>query len=170
MKLVKKSVTAEKETAGDGFIGFLARGIASGMYIGYLPFAQGTAGSLWGPALCLLLPNYCFPALWFALPLLFLIGVWSSGRAEKYWGHDPGRVVIDEVVGMLVALAWMPVNLYSVGAGFILFRAFDILKPQPVRLAERLPGGWGVMADDLIAGLYANILIRLLLYFSPGIL
>ncbi|MDP2984881.1 MAG: phosphatidylglycerophosphatase A [Candidatus Latescibacter sp.] len=170
MKIVKKSVTAKEATAGDGFTGFLARGIASGLYVGYLPAAQGTAGSLWGPALCLLLPKNCFPALWFTLPPLFLVGVWSAGRAEKYWGHDPGRVVIDEVVGMMAALAWAPINLYTVGAGFFLFRVFDILKPPPVRWSERLPGGWGVMADDLIAGVYANILVRLFIYFFPGIL
>jgi len=170
MYSIKKSVTAQQAKTGDGFRGFLARIMASGLYVGYLPAAQGTAGSLWGPFVCVLLPESFFPAVWFVLPILFFIGVWSSGLSEKYWGHDPGRVVIDEVFGMFVALAWVPINWYTLGAGFILFRAFDILKPPPARWSERLPGGWGVMTDDLIAGVYANLVVRLFIYFCPGIL
>jgi phosphatidylglycerophosphatase A len=170
MHSIKKSVTARQATSGDGFRGFLARVLASGLFVGYLPMAQGTAGSLWGPFVCLLLPEHYFPLAWFFLPLLFFIGVWSSGQAEKYWGHDPGRVVIDEIFGMLVALAWLPINWYVLGAGFFLFRAFDILKPPPARWSEKLSGGWGVLMDDLIAGIYANIVVRLLLFFFPGIM
>jgi len=132
--------------------------LATGAGSGYSPVASGTAGAAVGLA------------LWFALaalaPFSYLgacaavsaIGVWAAGRAEQiFGGHDDGRITIDEVAGMLVSLAWLPARPEVAGVGFLLFRIFDIWKPFPARAAERLPGGFGVMADDLVAGVYANL-------------
>lgn len=97
-----------------------------------------------------------------ALAILFL-GTWSSYKVENGWGHDSSKVVIDEVAGMMITLLWAPVNFKYALAGFILFRFFDILKPLGIKSAERLPGGWGVMADDVLAGVYAFALLRLVI-------
>lgn len=97
-----------------------------------------------------------------ALAILFL-GTWSSYKVESGWGHDSSKVVIDEVAGMMITLLWAPVNFKYALAGFILFRFFDILKPLGIKSAERLPGGWGVMADDVLAGVYAFALLRLVI-------
>ena len=87
---------------------------------------------------------------------VFFVGVAAASRLEAAWGaKDPGRVVIDEAAGMLVALLWVPPNLVWMGAAWVLFRGFDIGKPFPCRHLERVPGGWGVMVDDMMAGLYA---------------
>lgn len=88
------------------------------------------------------------------------IGVYSAGRAAPEWGDDPGQVVIDEGVGFLFAVALLPPSAGTVIAGFFVFRAFDIVKPPPARRLEALPGGWGIVADDVIAGLYSNAVIR----------
>jgi phosphatidylglycerophosphatase A len=89
--------------------------------------------------------------------------VWAAARAEGLFGkRDDGRITIDEVAGMLLSLAFLPYRLEVVVAAFLLFRVFDITKPPPARAAESLPGGLGVMADDLVAGLYANVVGQLL--------
>lgn len=170
VRILKESVTvgAGLRSERDGFTGFLSRSIASGLGVGYVPAAQGTAGSLWMPLICLLTPDSRLSAVWFFLPVLFLVGVWASARAEMYWGHDPGRVVIDEVLGALVAVAFVPLSVAAVVAGFFLFRFFDIFKPPPIRYFERLPHGWGVMADDLVAGIFGNIILRLMIIAFPG--
>jgi phosphatidylglycerophosphatase A len=131
---------------------------ATGVGSGYSPFAPGTAGSVVGLALWWALVG-AGPAL-YALVLagLVALGIWAAGRAEQIFGrHDDGRITIDEVAGMLVSLAWLPMRPEVAGVGFVLFRLFDIWKPFPARRAERLPGGLGVMADDLVAGAYANL-------------
>jgi len=105
------------------------------------------------------------PAVWsivLALAIL-LLGTWSSYKVESEWGHDSSKVVIDEVAGMMITLLWAPVDIKYALTGFILFRFFDILKPLGIKSAERLPGGWGVMADDVLAGVYAFALLRLVI-------
>ena len=95
------------------------------------------------------------------------VGVAAASRAEAACGRrDPGLIVIDETAGMLLTLAAVPVGLGGAVVGFLVFRLFDVVKPFPARRAERLPGGWGVMADDLVAGLYAQALLRLLLWLA----
>ena len=89
-----------------------------------------------------------------------VIGVYSASRAAPEWGEDPGQVVIDEGVGFLFAVAFLPPSAGTVIAGFFVFRAFDIVKPPPARQLEALPGGWGIVADDIVAGLYSNAVIR----------
>lgn len=138
--------------------------VATGLGSGYAPVAPGTAGSLVGLGLAwpllTLLPLWGYVA---AAAAVAGLGVVASARAEALLGaKDPGRIVIDEVAGMLVTLIGVPPTWPFLAAGFLLFRAFDILKPFPCRWAERrLPGGLGVMGDDLLAGAYACLLLHL---------
>ncbi len=88
------------------------------------------------------------------------IGVYSAGRAAPEWGEDPGQVVVDEGVGFLFAVALLPPGAGTAIAGFFVFRALDIVKPPPARQLEALPRGWGIVADDVVAGLYSNAVIR----------
>ncbi|MEJ2008352.1 MAG: phosphatidylglycerophosphatase A [Acidobacteriota bacterium] len=130
---------------------------------GYFPVAPGTVGSAVGIGIVAALDAIPFAHAWrealicLAAGLIFFIGVWAAGRSEKFFGRtDPGHVVIDEVVGQMVT--FLPGPHFSwelLLAGFVLFRLFDITKPFPARRAERLPGGWGIMVDDVIAGAYA---------------
>jgi phosphatidylglycerophosphatase A len=91
---------------------------------------------------------------------ILIIGVWSGNIVETIWGKDHQRVVIDEVAGMCISLLFIPVNVTYVLCGLFLFRLFDITKPFLIRKLELLPGGWGVMADDVLAGIYTNILLQ----------
>jgi phosphatidylglycerophosphatase A len=131
-------------------------------FLGYVPFASGTVGSLpaVGAALCL----NGQPVVMLCLSIvLFILGTIMSSRAEMLFGNeDPGEIVIDEFVGMLVAFLWLPMTWTSVPIIFVLFRAFDIFKPFPARRLERLKGGFGVMADDVVAGIYANLVFRII--------
>lgn len=103
------------------------------------------------------------------IAVLLAAGVWAGTIAERFFGGiDPGPIVIDEVVGMLITLAFIPVGWAGALAGFVLFRVFDVLKPWPARSLERLHGGLGVMADDAMAAIYANISLRLLIAFLPA--
>jgi phosphatidylglycerophosphatase A len=95
--------------------------------------------------------------------VMFIIGVFVSKEAEKSWGKDSNKIVIDEVFGMTISLLFLPINFITIVFAFVLFRFFDILKPLGIRKAEKLKNGWGVMADDLIAGVYSNILIQVLI-------
>lgn len=98
--------------------------------------------------------------------LITLLGIWSSNVVSKIWGKDPARVVIDEVAGMCISLLFVPVTIKYVIAALILFRFFDIAKPLFIRKLEKLPGGWGIMLDDVLAGIYANILLQIVLWFK----
>lgn len=143
--------------------------LATGAGAGYVPKAPGTAGSLVSVALFALL-RWQFPGPTFlyghliALVLLFFLGVWAGTGAERIFGRrDPPQVVIDEIVGQQICYLGLPVLEWkSLLAGFILFRGFDILKPFPIRRLERLPGGWGVMLDDVLASVYAWAALRAL--------
>jgi phosphatidylglycerophosphatase A len=98
---------------------------------------------------------------------LIFLAVWVAGEAERLLGQkDAGSIVIDEIVGMVVALAVLPLTPFNLAAGFIAFRVFDISKPFPARLIDaRVPGGWGIVLDDVVAGVYSNILLRALSAF-----
>jgi phosphatidylglycerophosphatase A len=93
------------------------------------------------------------------------VGVWSSSVMERFWGKDPSKVVIDEVAGMCVGLLFVPVNVKFLLSAFILFRFFDIVKPLYIRKTELLPKGWGIMMDDVHAGIYTNILMQAVIWF-----
>ena len=140
--------------------------IASGFGSGYSPIAPGTAGALlatliwWGYA-SLFNDYYQTLQCTFLLVCIFtFLGIWSSGVSEKYWGKDPSRVVIDEMVGTWIALLAVPVgNVWYILFAFLLFRFFDIFKPLGIRKMEQLEGGIGVMADDILAGIYSFLLL-----------
>jgi phosphatidylglycerophosphatase A len=135
--------------------------VATGLGSGYSPFAPGTAGSAVG--LLLFLPLHEAPAMMqvAAVAILFVVGVVASARVARGLGiEDPGIVVVDEVVGMWTSLLFLPFTPATAVAGFVLFRIMDVFKPYPARQFESLPGGWGIMADDLMAGIYANLLLR----------
>ena len=153
-------------------MGRLAVLVCSFGYVGFFPIAPGTAGSAAGVALYLALRWMGVPS-WEApvIAALFALGVWLGAAAERALGSiDPGPVVIDEVMGMLVTLAFLPVNWVGIAIGFVLFRALDVVKPYPAQKLERLPGGLGMMADDLMAGIYANLLLRGAFYLAPNVL
>ncbi|MEK6815427.1 MAG: phosphatidylglycerophosphatase A [Nitrospirota bacterium] len=140
--------------------------LATGAYAGYVPIAPGTAGSLVGLAVYAAAGRHLSAeGLLLVIGVLFLIGSWAAHRAEAYFAEkDPGAIVIDEVAGMLVSLWALPIGPAGWAAGFFLFRAFDIVKPFPIRTLERrIPGGVGVMFDDILAGVYANLSLRLIL-------
>lgn len=143
--------------------------IATGFGSGYSPIAPGTAGALlamliwWGYSL-LFSHFISIPVLTFIVIVVFTFaGVWSSSVVEKYWGEDPSRVVVDEMVGTWIALLAVPEGAHwgYMLAAFVLFRFFDIVKPLGVRKMESLPSGFGIMADDILAGIYGFIVIYL---------
>lgn len=138
-------------------------------YCGYFPFAPGTVGSAAGLLVYML--------VWWTQSTLvetglivglFTVGIWAGTTSERYFGGiDPGPIVLDEVVGMLITLAFIPVGWSGALVGFVLFRIFDIIKPFPARRLEALHGGLGVMADDAMAAVYANMCLRLVLWLVP---
>jgi phosphatidylglycerophosphatase A len=140
------------------------RVLSTGLGSGYCPFAPGTAGTLVGIPVYLVFSTFPWPVLLLSVTALSFLAVYVSGEAERVFGEkDPPAVVIDEIAGLQVALFLVPPSFFSVAAGFVLFRFFDVLKPFPVRACERLPGGWGVVADDLAAGLYSVLVLQLLI-------
>jgi phosphatidylglycerophosphatase A len=148
----------------------LAVFVATVGYSGYFPVAPGTVGSAVGLVFYLL--------VWWSqsvvvevglIVVLFFVGIWAGTTAERYFGGiDPGPIVIDEVVGMLITLAFIPVGLSGALVGFFMFRVFDVIKPYPAGRLERLHGGLGVMADDAMAAVYANLSLRAVLWAMPG--
>ncbi len=140
----------------------IACALASTLYSGYAPVAPGTVGALVAAvALWYIRINQAYVLL-AVVVIASLAGVWAGRRVEKIWGPDPGRFNWDEVAGMMVSLLFLPHTAVVFIAAFIAFRFFDIVKPFPVNRFEALPHGWGIMADDLMAGLYANIVVQLL--------
>lgn len=144
--------------------------LATAAYSGYFPIAPGTAGSLVGLLLFAGLRTLGRPVPeLLAIVLLFLAGTWAATVAERHFGReDPGPVVVDEVVGMLVTLAFIPVSITGAMAGFLTFRVFDVIKPWPANRLEHLGGGLGIMADDLMAGVYAHLVVRALCWLTPA--
>lgn len=162
---------------------FLVRFLATGFYAGYAPWASGTFGTLVG-ILIYLLPGAEHPAVLGGIIVLGLfVGVPAAAAVSRAEGNrltksaewtkakfqpehhdvsDPSMVVIDEMVGIWVTLLLLPKSSLIVLCAFIAFRAMDILKPQPARAVERLPNGWGIMLDDVVAGLYANLIVQVI--------
>jgi len=140
--------------------------IASCLGIGYTPKGGGTVAAI---ACCIAwyfartgIGDSNDPSFWpvLATGLIFFIGVWSGNKVEAGWGKDSSKVVIDEVAGMCLTLLFTPVRWQYILCGLILFRFFDIAKPLGIRKMEELKGGWGVMMDDMLAGLYSNIVLQ----------
>lgn len=149
----------------------LSKSISTLGFIGYLPFAPGTFGTLAGLIVMVLLK----PSLPLHIALTvfsIIIGIISSDHAEKLFKQkDSGHIVIDEFAGYIVSLLFLPLSLGYMLSAFILFRFFDIIKPPPLkRLAYGLRGGFGIMADDIGAGVYTNVVLQLWRLFEPWIL
>ena len=142
--------------------------IATFFGIGYIGKGAGTVAAVF---VCMLLyvgvkfNFYSDNLLYLFTIAVFVSGILVSGKVEKSWGKDNKRVVIDEVLGMTVTVFLLPINLFTLTTGLILFRFFDIAKPLYIHRLEALKGGWGVMLDDLAAGIYSNIILQVLSYF-----
>jgi phosphatidylglycerophosphatase A len=138
----------------------LAKLISSLFFIGYIPVMPGTFGSLAGLGIFFLVRQH--PAMYCGMAVLLLIGgLLCAGEAERLFKQkDSSRIVIDEAAGMLISLSYLPYNLAIVLAGFFIFRLLDIIKVYPARQLERLRGGFGVMSDDLICGIYTNLILQ----------
>ena len=145
--------------------------LATSLGVGFLPMAPGTWGALL--AIALWVPLYLTTPPWVnfmvtgcAIVVYTLAGTWASNIAEKYWGKDPVVACADETVGQWIALlpvAWVSHSLWwEIAVAFVLFRFFDIVKPLGIRKMEDFPGGWGMMADDILAGIYSVICILIL--------
>jgi phosphatidylglycerophosphatase A len=144
--------------------------IATCGYIGYVPVAPGTFGSAAGLVVYAAVRASGSQEVEIAaIVALFLIGIWSGTQAEHHFGGiDPAPIVMDEVVGMLITLAFLPVNWAGALVGFLVFRLFDVFKPWPAAKFESLPGGLGVMADDGMAAIYGNLTMQILVRALPA--
>jgi phosphatidylglycerophosphatase A len=141
-------------------LGWLGTGFGAGLS----PIAPGTAGTLVG--LVTFWPLVALPRTVQvgAIIVVSLVGVWAASLVARREGRkDPGLAVVDEIVGMWISLFWVPWSLKTVVAAFLLFRVMDVVKPFPARQFERFPKGWGIVADDVMAGIYANLVLQLIL-------
>jgi len=145
--------------------------LACGFGIGLAPIAPGTFGSLPGLLLAWLLARAGGQAaLAVGIVAVVLAGTWSAHALAARLGlKDPGVIVVDEIAGQMLTLLGIAMTGPALAAGFVLFRAFDVLKPPPARQLEALPGGFGIMADDLAAGVYANVALRVALAWVPHV-
>lgn len=146
----------------------VARFIATGAYTGYAPYVPGTVGTIPGVALAPVFAVLCAKSATLYVAALFAaiaVAIWSASSVVAEEGlSDPQIVVVDEVVGYLVSMAFIPISARALFAAFVAFRIFDIVKPPPGRRLEYLPRGYGVVADDLWAGLLAQAVMRVLLF------
>jgi len=140
--------------------------LATGFYIGNIPYAPGTFGSLIGLPLCFVLAGLELLPTILCTAAFILLAVWIADRAEKALNKkDPGCIVVDEIAGMVVSLVGLQFTLTTAVFGFICFRILDILKPFPIRILDKqISGGVGVVADDIVAGIFTNLLLRMILY------
>ena len=143
----------------------LVRILGSGLCVGYIRFVPGTFGTLWGVLLAVLLPSG--PWLAFCLAAVFVLGLPLARLAERADSlHDPKWFIVDEIAGSLLTVCWVPLlsgrdslSWQVILAGFVAFRIFDWTKPWPIRRIEEIPEGWGVMLDDLMAAIYAGVVV-----------
>ena len=143
----------------------LTRVIATGCYTGYVPKAPGSAGSALAVLIIWAMPPVA-PLYYLTVTVLLIpVGIWAAGQAEKEFGHDAGPIVIDEMIGVFITCALVPHTPLVLGLGFVLFRFLDIAKPFPVNRSQNLPGGLGVVVDDILAAVYAHLVLRSVLVF-----
>ncbi len=145
---------------------FIDRLISTGLGSGLSPIAPGTAGSLVALAVYFI-PDFQKP--YFIIPAIILFFGWgtiSAGRMETSYGHDPSRVVIDEIVAMWISLLFLPKRILLAAFAFLLFRMLDIFKPFPASYFDKRNGGISIMMDDVVCGVYTNIILQLYLYFG----
>ena len=158
---------ADEANFREAGLNFPTRLIATGFFSGYFRVAPGTAGSLFALGVYCLLPPLDLLAWAVLIPVLFLVAVHASAVSASAWGEDPPHVVIDEIVGFFVTMCVLPSSVMLGVAGFLLFRLLDIVKPFPAAQMEALPGGWGMVMDDVVAGIYGNLALRGLLFLWP---
>ena len=149
--------------------------LATGFGAGYSPIAPGTLGTLLAIPIYFFLSEISFPLYQLTLLTFFFLSCWISGQAQQYFGKtDDQRIVIDEMMGFFITMLWVTKTPFFILVGFILFRFFDILKPFPIHRFEKVKGGFGVVLDDVMAGVYANIILHLIKFLpltfslSPG--
>jgi len=146
-------------------IPFAVKCFGSGFFTGFFPYASGTVGSA-AALLFFLIP--AFHVSFVIIPVtavFFILGGISAGMMETKYGQDPRQVTIDEFVGMFVSLWFVPISLLNIGLAFLIFRILDILKPYPAGEFDKRPGGWNIMLDDVVAGLYTNFILQISLRF-----
>jgi len=147
--------------------------VASWFGIGYIKGGGTIAAAVTCIMLYVLQSQYTIESKWIlpvAAVVVTLIGIFTGNRVEAHWGKDSYRVVIDEVAGQLIALLFVPLTTINLFIGLVLFRFFDILKPLGIRKMENLPAGTGVMMDDVLAGIYANIVLQIILMVTQKVL
>lgn len=144
--------------------------LATGFFVGRAPFAPGTFGSLLALPLCAGLARLDSGLGAIGAAAFLAPAIWAAGRAEKLLGRkDAPAIVVDEIAGMLIALAGLPFSVFNAVAGFVVFRLMDIFKPFPAgRIDSRMRGGVGIVLDDVVAGLYTNFLLRLWWILVPA--
>lgn len=143
--------------------------ISTCLGIGYIGKGAGTVAAVACSICWYLAWSGSLPPIALSLIITFVVtavGVWSSGVVAKIWGDDPARVVVDEASGMCISLLFIPVSVAHILAGLILFRFFDIAKPLFIRKMENFSGGWGIMLDDVLAGVYANLLLQAIVWLK----
>ncbi len=140
--------------------------LAAGLGTGYAPFASGSVGSIppWLIAYFLIDNNQV--AFVVLTVITIVASVWIAGEGEKYFGHDSKKIVIDEWAGMFITLLFIPYSLTNYLIAFVVFRALDVIKIFPARQAEKLPGGWGVTMDDVVAGIQSNVVTFIIIYIK----
>jgi len=152
---------------------FLVKFLSTGFGVGYFPIAPGTAGTL----LALLLYYFFFPespsvliqgVFLIIMALFFAVGVWSGTQAEAFFGHDPSCVVIDEIVGMWLTLFLIPKSLLWLILGFGIFRVLDISKWLGAQRMQSLKGGWGIMMDDVVSGVWSNLILQSIVFATQN--
>jgi phosphatidylglycerophosphatase A len=151
----------------------VAVAIATAGGAGFAPKAPGTAGSIIGVLIYLLMERLQIGAYYpHAIIFFFVVGIWASSRVENLWGHDSSRIVIDEVVGQMItfgiAAGRYQLSAFHIFLGFGLFRLFDIAKPFPIKRLEKFKGGLGVVADDVGAGFYALVVLTVVVRYVHG--
>ncbi|GGA97000.1 phosphatidylglycerophosphatase A family protein [Puia dinghuensis] len=154
-------------------MGLVHRLISTCLGIGYTPKGGGSLAA----ALCCIVWYFAWPGgnehfrngVFQVLVTAFIlvIGAWSAGKMEREWGEDSYRIVIDEIAGMSLTLCFVPHRWQYMVIGFLLFRFFDIAKPLGIRKMEGLGGGWGVMMDDMLAGVYSSLLLQIVVLIKP---
>lgn len=152
------------------FSNFLIKAISTVFFIGYLPLVPGTFGSIAAVGLFYLLKPAGLAIYFLSIFLIMFLGLLTTGKTEKLLNKkDPSCIVIDEVMGMLIALSFMPADLKITILGFIIFRILDMFKPYPAIRLQNLHGAIGVMGDDLVAGIYTNIVLQVILKLASSI-
>ncbi len=165
-------VSSEQHNPHDGASGqavaipFFVKFLATGFYFGYSPVAPGTAGTLVG-LIIYLLPSFEHSVIIApAIVIGFLFGIYAGTKLERAIGHDPSPVVIDEIVGLWISLFLLPKTFLIVLGGFAVFRILDTIKPQPAKVFQKKGGGFSIMMDDVIAGVYTNLIMQLLIVLA----